>query len=38
MRLIGGGIGKEVGPLTGYLALTLIKIMKYGILQFLLYE
>ena len=29
---------KEVGPLTAKLALSLIKFMKYGIVQFLLYE
>ena len=29
---------KEVGPLTANLALSLIKFMKYGIEQFLLYE
>ena len=29
---------KEVGPQTAKLALKLIKFMKYGIVQFLLYE
>ena len=29
---------KEVGPLTGKLALMLIKFMNYGIVQFLLCE
>ena len=31
-------LSKEVGPLTAKLALLLIKFMKYGIVQFLLYE
>ena len=29
---------KEVGPLTAKLALSLINFMKYGIVQFLIYE
>ena len=29
---------KDVGPLTAKLALLLIKFMKYGIVQFWLYE
>ena len=29
---------KEVGPLTAILALSVIKFMKYGIVQFLLCE
>ena len=29
---------KEVGPRTANMALLLIKFMKYGVVQFLLYE
>ena len=31
-------LSKEVGPLTAKLALSLINFMKYGIVQFLLYD